>query len=255
MTQSTRTAIIVAFFALIAAKAATADEAETRDVDDFSQVQFSVPFDVEFVSADEPYVKLEGDADTIEEITTKVKGSTLRIGKDTSWFAWNDEEVLITIGYTELDAITLSGSGDGFAESIDAEEFKIRITGSSSMEVETMITDELHISIAGSGDVEIHELEADEVTSKIAGSGDISLAGRAVSQEVSISGSGDHDATELRTQETTASVRGSGDVGVWAESRLAASLVGSGDVRFYGNPELEERIVGSGEMRRLGDEP
>ncbi|MFT7651544.1 MAG: hypothetical protein ACI9ON_000639 [Limisphaerales bacterium] len=228
---------------------------EKIELDAFTEVTFTLPFEVEFVNADEHYITLEGDADSIEEIRTRVKGDNLKVYKDNSWFDWNNDNIVVTIGYQTLDAITLAGSGDGFAELLEAEEFTLRITGSSNMEIESMKVDELEISIAGSGNVEVHKLDADKVNSKIAGSGDIELAGRVVSQEISISGSGDHDAGELRSQETTASVRGSGDIRVWAEANLAVSIVGSGDLKYYGEPILKERIVGSGSIVHLGSEP
>ena len=119
--------------ALVAPTAWAADE--ERDVEAFTAVHVAVPFDVEFVVADEHYVHFEGDEETINEIETEVKGDTLKIFKDRSWFDWSDDNVLITIGYTELEGITLSGSGNGFAESIESGDFKMRITGSASMEV------------------------------------------------------------------------------------------------------------------------
>lgn len=229
---------------------------ETRDLDDFSAVSFSLPFEVQFVVDDDHFITFEGDQDTIDEIKTKIQGNTLKVYKDNSWFDWSDDEdVVVTIGYSELNAISLAGSGDAFAEIIETDDFKITISGSASMEIEKVEADELKIAIAGSGNVEIHELEADELDTTIAGSGDIAVEGRVVTQEVSISGSGDHDAGELRSQESTVSVRGSGDVEVWAEARLAVSLVGSGDLKYYGDPNLTQRIAGSGSITHLGREP
>ncbi len=244
----------VGIAALLFATAATA-ASETRELEEFSSISFSLPFEVEFVAADEHYITFEGDQDTIDEIKTKIKGNTLKVYKDNSWFDWSDDEVIVTIGYSELNAIALAGSGDGFAEAIETDDFKISISGSANLEIEHLKADSLRIAIAGSGDVAIVELDVDEVDSTIAGSGDIALSGRVVSQEISISGSGDHDASELRSQETTASVRGSGDVKVWAEARLAVSLVGSGDLQYYGDPDINDRVVGSGSITHLGEAP
>lgn len=186
---------------------------ETIELDEFTEVTFTLPFEVEFVNADEHYITLEGDADSIEEIRTRVKGDNLKVYKDNAWFDWNNDNIVVTIGYQTLDAMTLAGSGDGFAELLEADEFTLRITGSSNMEIESMKVDEPEISIAGSGNVEVHELDADKVNSKIAGSGDIR---------------------------------------VWAEANLAASIVGSGDLKYYGEPNVKERIFGSGSIVHLG---
>lgn len=245
---------ILALIAITAAPGVHAAE-ETRDLEDFDSVSFLLPYEVEFVQTDEPFITFEGDEDVIDEIITRIKGGTLKVYRKESWFNWSSGDVVVTLGYTTLKALTMAGSGDGYAKSIDAETFTLNITGSANMEVDSLRADELKISVAGSGNALVNELDADSVDAKIAGSGDIELAGRVNSQQISISGSGDHDAAALRTQETTASVRGSGDIEVWAEARLAASLVGSGDVRYYGDPDVKEKIVGSGTMVRLGEEP
>ncbi len=239
----------------IAAPALTWAAEETRELDSFSKIHFTLPFEVEFVQADRHYVTLEGDSDTLDDIETRVKGNTLRIYKDNSWFDWSNASVDVIIGYTELEAINMAGSGDGFAQRIDAAELELKLTGSANLEVDTINADEVVISIAGSGSIELHEVDADSVRSKIAGSGDVEIEGRVNAQEISISGSGDHVARDLRTQETSASIRGSGDVEVWAEARLTASIVGSGDIRYYGNPDVTERRVGSGDVVNVGDEP
>lgn len=246
-------AILLGAVAVISATHAYADE-ETREVEEFTTISYSLPFAVDFVEAGEHYVKLEGDEDTISEIETEVRGNTLKVYKENSWFDWSDGKVVLTIGYTELEAITMAGSGDGHAESLENDEITLKITGSANLEIEALAADEVYLSIAGSGNVDIENADVDTIESKIAGSGDIAISGRAVAQEISISGSGDHQAQDLKTQETSASVRGSGDVTVWAESHLSASVVGSGDIEYYGAPEIKERIMGSGSVVQLDDE-
>ncbi len=243
--------LFTAFFGTMAVNAAT----ERRDVDDFSAIAYALPFSVEFVVSDEPYVMLEGDADTIDEIITEVRGDTLRVRKEDSWFDWSDEEVIVTIGYTEVERIAMAGSGDGFAKSLEADELEIVISGSANLNADSVIVDELDIVVSGAGDVEIGNVEADEISSQIAGSGSIDLTGRSVSQEISIAGSGDLRAADLRTQETIAKVAGSGDVEVWSEAQLTATVMGSGDIEYYGNPSVNERVMGSGEITRVGDSP
>ena len=233
--------------------AALAD-VETREVDEFSEIHYMLPFTVDFVLADEHYVELDGDEDTIDEITTEVRGDTLKIYKENSWFDWSDGKVRITVGYTELEALTMAGSGDGFVEALENDELTLKVTGSANLEIESLRADEVYLSIAGSGNVEIEDAQIDTIESKINGSGDIAISGRAVAQEISISGSGDHVAEDLRTQETSATVRGSGDVRVWAESHLSASVVGSGDIEYYGAPSVKERVMGSGSIIQLSEE-
>ncbi len=230
-------------------------ETQKRDMDEFTKIAYSLPFEVEFVVADEHYVTLEGDADTIDEVTTEVDGDTLKIYKEDSWFDWSDETIVLTVGFEEVSAVRMSGSGDGFAEIFESDDFAIKIAGSALLEIEKLICNDLDISIAGSGDVQLNDVEADTLATSIAGSGNVDASGRVVSQKISISGSGDHNARDLRSQETDITVRGSGDVEVWTVSALDATVMGSGDIAYYGNPKVDERIMGSGSLERRGDEP
>jgi len=250
-----RTILITGTLLSLAAAGPLIAETERRAMDDFDAVAYALPFEVEFVVADEHFVELAGDADTIGEISTRVEGGTLKVYKENSWFDWSDDEIVLTIGYAQLSAIRMAGSGNGFARDVDAGDLELKVSGSADLEIDGVRANRLSVAISGSGSVSLNDVEADAIDSRISGSGDIDLSGRVISQAISISGSGDHRATALRTQDTTAQVRGSGDVGVWAEARLSASVVGSGDIEYYGNPSISESIVGSGELVRLGDSP
>ena len=245
---------ITAFTAILLAGSAWADS-ETRELDNFTKIAYTLPFEVEFVVADEHFVTLEGDDDTISEIITEVRGDTLSVREEDSWFDWSDEDIVLTIGFESLEAISMAGSGDGYAEELESDDFDIKISGSALLEIEKLSCNDLDIAIAGSGDVKLNELDADTLSTSIAGSGNVEASGRVVSQNVSISGSGDHNARELRSQEADVKVRGSGDVEIWAVAALEASVMGSGDIEYYGNPKVDDSILGSGTLKRRGDEP
>lgn len=229
--------------------------AETRQVDTFSEVKYALPFDVEFIADDESFVTLEGDQDTIDDIKIRVEDDTLKISKDSSWFDWNDGDVHLTIHYEELNSITMSGSGNGYADKIQSDDMSVRIAGSADLEIDALECNDLDISIAGSGNVNLNEIEADTLTTRIAGSGDIELSGSVVTQDVSINGSGEHRARELKSQEAEIRVAGSGDVEVWALASLEATVMGSGDIDYYGEPSVSKTVRGSGNIEHKGDEP
>ena len=191
------TPLIAAAALLIGANAWA--ETDKRDMDEFTKIAYSLPFEVEFVVADEHFVTLEGDADTIDEITTEVDGDTLKIYKEDSWFDWSDDTIVLTVGFEEVSSVRMSGSGDGFAEIFESDEFAIKIAGSALLEIEKLICNDLAIAIAGSGDVQLNDVEADTLSTSIAGSGNVDASGRVVSQKISISGSGDHNARDLRS--------------------------------------------------------
>jgi hypothetical protein len=157
---------------------------ETREVDEFEKVSFELPFNVEFVASDEPYVSFEGDADTIDEIITEVKGDTLKIHKDNKWFDWSDDEIHVTVGFENLSAIRMAGSGDGFAQDLQSDKMHLDIAGSAGLEIESLTCNDLEISIAGSGNINLNNLEADSMSTRIAGAGDVEVNGSVVSQNI-----------------------------------------------------------------------
>ncbi len=253
---SHRTLCTIIFIAIsvVTSKVALADT-EQRQLSEFNSVTYSLPYSVEFLAADEHYVLLTGDKEAIDKIITKVNANKLKISSKKSWFNWSNEEVLVTVGYVNLDAISMTGSGDGFAKELASNELRLRITGSSDLKIESVNTDILQVTLTGSGDITINDVEADSIESRITGSGSIDLSGRVIAQDIAITGSGDHYAPELRSQETTVKIHGSGDAEVWAEARLNISITGSGDIEYYGNPSVTDRITGSGDLIRLGGQP
>lgn len=226
--------------------------AESRTVDEFSAISYSLSYDVVFVAGTEHRVDFEGDQDTIDDIETTVSDGTLRLRKDTGWFNWSnsDEDVSITITYVKLDAITMSGSGDGFAEVIDADAFEITVNGSAGFEAAQINCNDLSLLVTGSGNIDLYNLDVDSVATTISGSGDIELTGNTILQTVTITGSGDYSTRDLRSQEATVKITGSGDAQLWAQATIDARVIGSGDITYYGNPSEKTSVTGSGSIEQ-----
>lgn len=241
--------------AIVCLAAASITQADTIEVEEFTTINYSLPFNVELIASVQPFVSIEGDQDTIDEIIVEVDGDTLTLSKERSWFDWSDGEIHVTVGYTELHALSMSGSGNAYAERIDTEDLRIRISGSAGVEVDHLVSNDFAVTIAGSGNVNVNDLDADSMNTSIAGSGDVEVSGRVVTQSISIAGSGDHNARDLRSQEADIDIKGSGDVEVWALASVDAKVMGSGDIEYYGKPQLRERIMGSGNIKHRGDAP
>lgn len=106
------------------------------------------------------------------------------------------------------------------------------------------------LSINGSGDVDLSGLKEEAFTLSIAGSGSTKLAGSCESLSISIMGSGSINADACTTQSTSVSISGSGDATLNVEKELSVSITGSGDVRYRGNAAVSESIMGSGSVIR-----
>ena len=209
---------------------------EDRHLSGFNAVSVGGSFDVYITQGSTESVKVTAPKDIIGRIITEVEGNTLKIytkrDGDNNWHWGSNKKMVIYVAIKDVNAITLSGSGDVFfKEGIKANSLKLRLSGSGDL----------------TGRLNVKTLE-----SSIAGSGDITINGSADNSSVSVVGSGDYTAQNLVTVTTTVRVAGSGDARVNASEKLDASVIGSGDVHYTGSVKnVNSSKVGSGDISRM----
>jgi hypothetical protein len=170
---------------------------------------------------------IETDKNVMPYVTSEVKGGMLTLGIESGILA-RPTRLEFTLGVTNLEGLTVSGSGQVSAERLAAGRLDIRVSGS--------------------GDVRIAELTAAEVEVQISGSGDVELAGEVTEQAIAISGSGKYRGKDLESETTAVTVSGSGDADVWVTEFLDARLTGSGSVNYYGDPRMNILRSDSGKL-------
>ncbi|RYE19839.1 MAG: DUF2807 domain-containing protein [Sphingobacteriaceae bacterium] len=207
-------------------------ETQNRNVSGFHAISSSGSFDVELRQGGAEAVKVEADADVINEIITEVKGGVLQIHSSNThnWGNfWNNRHIRIYVTAKNLDNISLSGSGDFQIDNqFNANDLALRISGSGDF----------------SGAINVKT-----VAVSISGSGDFKLSGKAEESTIGISGSGDFNAGNLITKSTAIRVSGSGDANIYASEKLDAVVNGSGDVHYNGHPKsVSKSAHGSGDI-------
>ena len=131
---------------------------------------------------------------------------------------------------------------------IDAED--IRKTHRKT-HIEIRVPTLARLTISGSGDVDINSLEEEDFEIRIEGSGDVNARGAAEHLRVTIAGSGDVDCRSLEASDVDVQINGSGDVSVFAAEEFAGYINGSGDIDVYGDPKrFNRRVNGSGDISR-----
>ncbi len=228
----------------------------TEPLDDFTEVTYTLPYRVELVATDSPFVRLEGSEDVFNEIKFQVRGDKLRIYEDRGWLSpwWSSrhaDDVTLTVGYYMLEEISLTGSGDVFAAELEGDRIKLHLSGTGQVEVENISANDLNLHTTGTGRVLIHDAEVDTANSRLTGTGSIRISGTTNSQVLEITGSGKFFGRDLRAQETEAQITGTGNVQCWTEVSLKASITGSGDLSYFGNPQIDKKVTGSGKLKRL----
>ncbi|WP_040278608.1 head GIN domain-containing protein [Psychroserpens damuponensis] len=203
----------------------------TRTTLDYDAVYCSGSFDYILVSGTEGKITIEGESNLVEHIITEVKNGKLIIktekGKNLN--TSNNKTIKVTIPYKDINAVSLSGSGDLWNEGQ---------INSSSFEA----------SLSGSGDV-ILNIQSNNATGNITGSGDLTLKGSTQNLTAKVTGSGDFHGFNLKAVNTDVSVTGSGDAKVVCNGNFKARVTGSGDIEYRGNPTNEDsKVSGSGSI-------
>ena len=243
---------------------------QQRDVQTFSRVELpGGGIDrVEIVVCDCTAIRVSGDNNLIDLVTTKVSGETLTI--DTLDPVWTKEPLVVEVrtpmlelvrasGSTNVSIIDLrggdltvdtSGSGDvDFMGRLDRLRFET--SGSSDIDVSRLETDVLEIDTSGSTDVVVDEMVSESIWIHTSGSSDIHLTGETKTLEIETSGSSDVHARDMKAQDVTISTSGSSDIDTCVTGVLDVSTSGSGDVTYYCDPtKVNASTSGSGDIRQ-----
>ena len=206
-----------------------------RTTGDYESIAVSGWFDVELVKGAEGTITMKGEENLLEYIITEVKGGKLVVkpekGVNLQSSSWKSGTISITIPVEEINAVSMSGSGDLVGKTV--------IKGSN-----------FKTSMSGSGDLSL-DLEVEDLEVNVSGSGDMDLKGSTNNLEVQISGSGDVQAYGLNANNVSAIVSGSANIEVTANTSLKARVSGSGDISYRGNPaKIDSKTSGSGDISK-----
>jgi hypothetical protein len=245
---------------------------ESRAVANFSRLVLALPATVTLSQGPTESLTISADDNLLPLMTTRVVGDELTIGGDSSHGFSTRNAINVRLTVKSLNAITIKGSGDVFADQFKSDKLEISIAGSGDVKFKSIRADQLKVGIDGSGDISVDAIESKSVDASIQGSGDIRLPSlRAASVKISVNGSGDVFAAgntdkvdveimgsgDVRTgklvaREAGVKIMASGDAVVHAKEKLIASVYGSGDVRYAGSPANVSRTVeGSGSIKAL----
>lgn len=203
---------------------------ETIQVSDYDAVNVVGSMNVTLVKGTEGTITVTTDENLQEYLDITSNGGTLKITfKNTKNGIYSKKGVNITVPFTDINDVSLVGSGD-----INAKD--------------TIKAGMMDVSLVGSGDINL-QIDATDIESTLSGSGDIVLKGSTTNLKTKLSGSGDFEALSLNSDNTDAYVSGSGDIQVYAKKSLKARVNGSGDITYSGNPErVDTKVSGSGDI-------
>jgi len=269
--------IITTSFALIIAfSLVLAQNRETRSVETFTKIAFRTPGKLYLKQGPVQKVELQGDKEVLDKIETEVDGGRLSIGRENNnWRMWDwddDDKITVYITVKDIEAISVSGSGDLIGDGkLKANDLNLAVSGSGSLEIDVDASGDMEANVSGSGDINAkincRSLEtkvsgsgkvsvsgtiAERVDANVSGSGKILANGTAREIKATISGSGEVLASNLEVNKCEVRISGSGDVQINVKNELDATISGSGSVSYKGSPsQVNSHSSGSGKVRKM----
>jgi len=230
------TTVLAVFLFLFSFGKVQADNQE-RELAAFSEISLRIPAKLHLEQGSSQSVEIVAKSSTLDEVITEVKNRELVIRFKTKNLLWKDFEsgkIEIYITVPDIDALTVSGSGD----IINDGAIKSRI---------------LTLNLSGSGSILLNDLVTERLKANVSGSGNIDVAGPKAAQDLSVnlSGSGNFKGKDLETADATVRIAGSGNAEIYCTNSLIARILGSGNILYKGNPRIDQSVGGSGTVKKL----
>jgi hypothetical protein len=205
----------------------------TRNVSGYTGIACGGPFNV-FIKIDgTESIKLDVDADVVNDIKTEVENGVLKVEFKDHWNKHNNiKRANIYITAKTLKYLANSGSGNATVDGV--------LTG-----------DNARVALSGSGNVKT-AVKSSTLDLRLSGSGSIDIKGSTGMADVNIAGSGEVNGKELKTETVEARIAGSGSVNIIANKTVSARIAGSGSVLYSGNATTgETKYMGSGRVSKV----
>lgn len=211
----------------------TSAQTVTRNVSGYTGISCGGPFNV-FIKVDgTESIKLDVDANVVNDIKTEVENGVLKVEFKDHWRNHrNIKRANIYITAKTLKYLGNSGSGNATVDGVmSAQNAKVALSGSGNIKT-AVKSSTLDLSISGSGSIDIK--------------GSTSMA------DVHIAGSGEVNGKYLKTETVEARISGSGSINIIADKTVSASISGSGSVLYSGNATTgSTHYAGSGRVSKV----
>ncbi|MEL7001168.1 MAG: head GIN domain-containing protein [Bacteroidota bacterium] len=198
---------------------------------DFDGIELSVEGNVIVSQGPTQEVKVTGQQNIIENLSTSVSNGLWTITSENGCFKNYDLTVEIII--PDLNLLNITGSGN-----INVNDFNNQNT--------------LTIRITGSGNMTLNQFEGiTNLNTTLTGSGTFRANSDILTLEtltVGISGSGEYKGFEISSNNCSVNVSGSGRSELTAIESLNVVISGSGTVAYKGSPSISQTITGSGRV-------
>lgn len=206
---------------------------QERNINGFYKILFNGNGNLYISQGEKESVKIEGEDNLVDLITTEVVDNTLRIDFKKSKTAENINSTIplkIYIEVKSLQEVRLSGSGS--------------IISTTPLEFHT-----LKLSISGSGSTNL-QVVGRKLVSILSGSGNFVVKGEIDNQDIWISGSGTYQGEDLISKVANINITGTGKVNINVQDKMDIRISGAGVVIYRGSPLIHQSISGAGKIQQ-----
>lgn len=196
----------------------------------FNEIALEGSADVQITNDTSYTIKVKCGANLLPYVITEVYGSTLRVYEKNNRIKERNG-VMVYVSAKYIKGIHSKGSGNIYAENIEAEALQLDLDGSGNITVNANTT---------------------STSANLEGSGNIRINGTAHGLYTKIEGSGNIDARTVNATSVYATLEGSGNIDCWVNERLEAYIKGSGNIAYRGDPpQVVTKITGSGNILKV----
>jgi hypothetical protein len=212
-----------------------------------TKIVLSGPIDLVARADTQVTMDLQGRADLISRITTRVEGDTLYIGSS-GLIVKLDHPLKVELSLPHLKQVQVLSNSDVSIEGFNGDELEIISQDRGGLMVDVDYKIFRYISKANNN-AKLSVGDAQLIDIKIAGNGACIVEGNTQQLSASIDGAGNFDSSSLIAKKSSINVKGSSNFEVFASEILSLQHDGTGDGVIYGNPSKKEiRRSGSGQV-------
>lgn len=181
---------------------------EAREVPEFRAVRLDGGFDVRATVGAPRSVVVEGDANLLEHVRTRVEDGVLVLDFAPGSYRMH-LPLRVAVTNPTLGAFEVDGAGDVELVGLRGERFGLSIRGAGDVTASGDV-EVLDVSIAGAGDADLFALASQRASVSISGAGDVSVAA---------------------SERLDAAISGAGDVRYRGSPQVSKSISGAGSVK------------------------
>ena len=184
----------------------------------FSELYIAGNYQVNLIQGAEEYLDIEAQENIVNLFELeKDDGKTISIKAKEEYTLSPTDQIILTIGFKDLDAINAYGVTKFYSE-------------------QTLNFEDLFIGLNGASYIQT-PLAVNNLRMQFSGAANGQLTGNATNLNITLSGGSNFHAKELITSNTHASVNGASYMSINVKEYLNAITTGAGTIEYYGDPQ------------------